>query len=524
MATILLVEDDNNLREIYEARLAAEGYTIVAAQNGEEALVLAKQKRPDLIISDVMMPRISGYEMLDILRNTDELRDTKVIMLTALGQAEDKDRAGKLGADKYLVKSQVTLEDIVNSAKALLGDTAPQPPAVALTSDIPAAASPVETPTEPVSPTGASVATPSTPPSLAPVEEPQTLNTSVPVAALPVPNAVTPQADPGTMYAPSTAIDPPADTPTSTPFDITTPGQAVEPPASVGQFVPTDPAPLVTSAPAVTESPSPATTTSVNPPSDNTTPVTVDEVIAAQPDANGEIEAPSAVVADVKNTPLGDTNLPTGEPTTLATEEAALEAQMKALSDDIATAAPQQTEVNPPEAVDSAASLTDSATNTAVDNDTVFPQALESLAVEPTEAPAATPLTEQSPTEASNLEQSTTSSSVVSPAIPPGPPPVQVSDDSEEPDYDQVTVVGKKVIQPINDPHAKPDINALLAAEEAKGIVATQPSPVVIDSAALPQHDEQISPTASEQPENPVEKPAPRVIDPSQPDPNSVAL
>ena len=150
MSKVLLVEDDNNLREIYEARLAAEGYDIITAQNGEEALVVAKQNKPDLIISDVMMPRISGFEMLDILRNTDELRDTKVIMLTALGQAEDQVRAGKLGADKYLVKSQVTLEDIVNTAKELLGELAPATAAPAPTStesatttDTPAAAGPV---------------------------------------------------------------------------------------------------------------------------------------------------------------------------------------------------------------------------------------------------------------------------------------------------------------------------------------------------------------------------------------------
>ena len=70
MAKILLVEDDNNLREIYEARLQAEGYNIVSAHDGEEALVVAKAEKPDLIISDVMMPKISGFEMLDILRNT----------------------------------------------------------------------------------------------------------------------------------------------------------------------------------------------------------------------------------------------------------------------------------------------------------------------------------------------------------------------------------------------------------------------------------------------------------------------
>src|SRR5271168_1387100 len=127
MSKLLLVEDDNNLREIYEARLQAEGYEIVSAHDGEEALVVAKAERPDLIISDIMMPKISGFEMLDILRNTENLKNVPVIMLTALGQNDDQQRADKLGADRYLVKSQVTLEDIVKVAHELLGDSPPTP-------------------------------------------------------------------------------------------------------------------------------------------------------------------------------------------------------------------------------------------------------------------------------------------------------------------------------------------------------------------------------------------------------------
>src|SRR5579885_1966380 len=130
MAKVLLVEDDNNLREIYEARLQAEGYEIVSASDGEQALAVAKEARPDLVISDVMMPKISGFEMLDILRNTDGMQDVKVIMLTALGQAEDKTRADQLGANRYLVKSQVTLEDIVKAAHELT-DTVTTPAAAA---------------------------------------------------------------------------------------------------------------------------------------------------------------------------------------------------------------------------------------------------------------------------------------------------------------------------------------------------------------------------------------------------------
>lgn len=131
MAKILLVEDDNNLREIYEARLGAEGYEIVTAQDGEQALAVAVKEKPDLIISDVMMPKISGFDMLDILRSTPETKNCKVIMMTALSQAEDKARADKLGADRYLVKSQVTLEDVAKVAKEVLEGTGTTPAASA---------------------------------------------------------------------------------------------------------------------------------------------------------------------------------------------------------------------------------------------------------------------------------------------------------------------------------------------------------------------------------------------------------
>jgi CheY-like chemotaxis protein len=180
MAKILLVEDDNNLREIYEARLMAEGYEIVSAADGESALVVAKKEKPDLIIADVMMPRISGFEMLDIIRNTEGLKQVRVIMLTALGQAEDKARADTLGADKYLVKSQVTLEDIVKAASELLGgaSAAPtsQPTASSATpaSDAPAAAMPVTPPpaaqpSTPAVPLPASAPAPASPPPTMPV-------------------------------------------------------------------------------------------------------------------------------------------------------------------------------------------------------------------------------------------------------------------------------------------------------------------------------------------------------------------
>lgn len=137
MAKVMLVEDDNNLREIYQARLVAEGYEIISARDGEEALALAVKEKPDLILLDVMMPKVSGFELLDILRGTDSIKNTKVIMMTALSQAEDKARAEKLGANRYLVKSQVTLEDMAKSVHDVLTED-DNPPAPELVAEAPA--------------------------------------------------------------------------------------------------------------------------------------------------------------------------------------------------------------------------------------------------------------------------------------------------------------------------------------------------------------------------------------------------
>ncbi len=124
MSKIMLVEDDNSLREIYSIRLTAEGYAIVSASDGEEALAVAVRERPDLIISDVMMPKISGFDMLDILRSTPETQNIKVIMMTALSSDDQRARGEGLGADRFLVKSQVGIEDVVNAVHDVLGDRA----------------------------------------------------------------------------------------------------------------------------------------------------------------------------------------------------------------------------------------------------------------------------------------------------------------------------------------------------------------------------------------------------------------
>jgi len=176
MTKIMLVEDDKSLREIYGVRLLAEGYDIVSAGDGEEALAMAIKERPVLIITDVMMPRISGFDMLDILRSTTETKNIKVIMMTALSSEDQRKHGEQLGADRYLVKSQVGIEDVVHVVHEVLGDA----PAAAPAPQTPAQPAPAPTPqpattprmaepmVRPAPPQSASSVHTPTPPSTAP--------------------------------------------------------------------------------------------------------------------------------------------------------------------------------------------------------------------------------------------------------------------------------------------------------------------------------------------------------------------
>ena len=221
MTKILLVEDDKSLREIYGVRLLAEGYDIVSAGDGEEALAMAIKERPRLILSDVMMPKISGFDMLDILRSTTETKDVKVIIMTALSSEDQRKRGEQLGADKYLVKSQVGIEDVVRAVHEALGDL----PGVG-TNPVP-----VSQPThtyEPVTPTPQP--TPATP---QPVTRPDVSSLS-PQPATPVATPTAPAVNPLIQQHPQQAFAPapqplPQPVQTPAPQPIPTPQPATLP-------------------------------------------------------------------------------------------------------------------------------------------------------------------------------------------------------------------------------------------------------------------------------------------------------
>ena len=165
---VMVVEDDAALREIYSIRITAEGYEVVSAGDGEEALAMAVREKPNLILSDVMMPKISGFDMLDILRSTPETAGIKVVMMTALSSDDQRQRGERLGADRYLVKSQVGIEDVVNTIHEVLGDKQVAAPAPAAA---PAAPAPAPQPA-PAAPAAAPAPAPAAPAAPAPAPAP----------------------------------------------------------------------------------------------------------------------------------------------------------------------------------------------------------------------------------------------------------------------------------------------------------------------------------------------------------------
>ena len=109
------------LAAVYRSRLEIEGFDVKEVYNGEDALSATIEYKPDLILLDAMMPKISGFDVLDILRNTPETANVRIVMLTALSQPKDKERAESLGVDDYLVKSQVVIGDVIERVRHHLG-------------------------------------------------------------------------------------------------------------------------------------------------------------------------------------------------------------------------------------------------------------------------------------------------------------------------------------------------------------------------------------------------------------------
>ena len=120
IAKILLVEDDEFLANMYRAKLEIENYEVVMALNGEAGLHMAEEKNPDLILLDIVMPKMNGFEVLKHLKSDKDLKKIPVILLTNLGQKEDVEKGLKLGADEYLIKAHFLPSEVINKIIKML--------------------------------------------------------------------------------------------------------------------------------------------------------------------------------------------------------------------------------------------------------------------------------------------------------------------------------------------------------------------------------------------------------------------
>jgi len=121
MKKILFIEDESALQKTFGEILSQEGYEMISALDGQTGLKMAKTKKPDLILLDLILPRVHGFEVLKQLKEDSETKEIPVIILTNLEGIGDVDKAIGLGATTYLVKAQYTLEEVLEKIKKALG-------------------------------------------------------------------------------------------------------------------------------------------------------------------------------------------------------------------------------------------------------------------------------------------------------------------------------------------------------------------------------------------------------------------
>lgn len=118
---ILLIEDDRMLGQMYSAKFGREGYDVHNAENGSDGVKMARELRPDIILLDIIMPKMDGFAALKELRKKEETKNIPVILLTNLGQDKDIEKGKKLGANDYFIKANHTPAEIVEKVREMIG-------------------------------------------------------------------------------------------------------------------------------------------------------------------------------------------------------------------------------------------------------------------------------------------------------------------------------------------------------------------------------------------------------------------
>lgn len=118
---ILIVEDEPNLLDLYRVALEQAGFGVLTAENGEAGYLLAKDKQPELILLDILMPKVDGYEMLRRLKKDQNTKNVPVVIFSNLSQKEEIEKGLKLGAKDFIIKTSITPMALVDKVKAWVG-------------------------------------------------------------------------------------------------------------------------------------------------------------------------------------------------------------------------------------------------------------------------------------------------------------------------------------------------------------------------------------------------------------------
>jgi DNA-binding response OmpR family regulator len=117
---ILIIEDDTFLSNIYKTKLTKEGFSILMADNGEDGLALMKSEKPVLVLLDIMLPKMDGFEVLERVQKDAKLKKIPIVIMSNLGQDSDVEKGKTLGAVDYIVKSDTTLENVITTINKYL--------------------------------------------------------------------------------------------------------------------------------------------------------------------------------------------------------------------------------------------------------------------------------------------------------------------------------------------------------------------------------------------------------------------
>lgn len=118
--TILLIEDDPLLLDIYTTKFKEAGFEVQAADSGEKALLLLGKVSPSVIVMDIVLPHVDGWELLEAAKKQKNLKSSKIVVLSNLGQKEEIEKGISMGADRYLIKAHFTPTQVVREVNNLL--------------------------------------------------------------------------------------------------------------------------------------------------------------------------------------------------------------------------------------------------------------------------------------------------------------------------------------------------------------------------------------------------------------------